>query len=326
MDEKGSTRYAVDIDAGNKVVDDIREAVESTHDDNVVSEWGSFAGCMRLKPIIKAYDDPVLVSSVDSVGSKILLALQWNQLDEIGTDLVHHCINDILVQGAFPTAFLDYVACGRLDPSQATRLVKSIASACKYHGIRLMGGETAEIRDMYRPGAMDIAGTILGMAERSEIPQRNWVQPDDLVYAQASNGFHTNGFTMVLDYLDQCPENIQKQLLEPHPCYKNSIARLMLKDFPIHGMVHITGGGLVDNPTRALPPELSMHFDRTWKIPDVIQWIIQASGMTLKEARRTFNMGLGFLIIVPHWVQPGDDWFRVGHIEKRQADAVVFEC
>lgn len=285
-------KYPVSIDGGNQVVDDIKTAVTATHDARVISPWGAFAGCMDVS-FLKEYKEPVLVSSVDSVGSKILLAQKWLTIDHIGHDLVHHCINDILVMGAKPLFFLDYVACSKLNTVQCTTLVKSTAQACQNHGVALMGGETAEIPGMYQGLSADIAGMIVGVVEKSEIIDGSRIREGDIVLMIPSSGVHTNGYSLARKYAVE--SNIEA-LLEPHRCY---LPELKDKLTHITGLVHITGGGLIENPKRVVPQGLVIDIDwTTWTVPPLFEEIIQKANMSRREAIRTFNMGVGMMVIV----------------------------
>lgn len=288
--------YSVDIDAGNKVVQDIKEAVESTYNDNVVQQWGSFGGIFDVN-FLKEYNHPLLVSSCDGTGSKILLSKKWNRLHDIGKDLVHHCINDIIVQGATPLFFLDTVSSAKLDIADTVKVVKGVAEACKSYDIALIGGETAEIKHLYQKDTINLEGTIVGVVEKDElIDGKKNVKRGDVVMALPSSGFHTNGWTIVNDYADEYKG--KDDLLAIHRCYLHEVKKVKESGLDIHAMVHVTGGGIIDNPKRVIPDDCIMEPEY---LPDtkLFRWVQNVSKCSTGEMLKTFNMGIGFLFIIP---------------------------
>jgi phosphoribosylamine--glycine ligase/phosphoribosylglycinamide formyltransferase/phosphoribosylformylglycinamidine cyclo-ligase/phosphoribosylamine--glycine ligase/phosphoribosylformylglycinamidine cyclo-ligase len=306
--EEKERKYSVDIEGGNQVVKEIRECIEATYNDRVVSPWGAFAGCLTMND-----SRTVLVSSTDSVGSKILLAQKYGRLDTIGHDLVNHCINDILVMGAKPLFFLDYVASAKLNQQEMVTIIKSVAGACKKYGIPLLGGETAEIKDMYKPGAMDLVGMITGTVDDENLITGEQIKEGDLVFGFRSSGFHTNGYTLVNQY---ATEDDLDQVLTPHRCYLNELKHRLHR---VTGLVHITGGGWFDNPKRVLPKNLAMEIKKdSWQVPEVFHWIQQRANISNHEMFKTFNMGIGMLVIVsPQNRNSFPDATLLGKIKKR---------
>lgn len=304
--------YPVDVDGGNELVSRIRHNVERTYNKNVISPWGAFAGCYDVSEL-KEYRHPVLVSSTDSVGSKILLSRKHNDF-RVGHDLVHHCVNDILVMGAKPLFFLDYIASARLSVEHTEIFVNCLSLACQNLNLPLIGGETAEIREMYKKDAVDLVGMIVGVVEKDEMITGEKIEEGDLVLGIPSSGFHTNGFTLINKYAEE--ENIE-ELLEPHRCYYNDLKDKL--QF-VHGLVHLTGGGWIENPKRILPKKLAMEIEKkTWEVPRLFKWIQKRSKMSNHEMYKTFNMGIGMLVIIPaanreHF----PDLVRLGTIKKRK--------
>jgi phosphoribosylformylglycinamidine cyclo-ligase len=307
----GDLRYAdagVDIDEGNRAVSLIRRTIASTHSAQVLGGIGAFSGLFALEP-----DSPngrVLASSTDSVGTKVKVAIATGRHRGIGIDLVNHCVNDILCCGAEPLFFLDYYATGKLIPEQLAELIEGIAEACRSAGCALVGGETAEMPGVYALGDYDIAGFIVGSVQRDEIIDGSRVQAGDQLYALPSSGLHTNGYSLVRhivaehelqwgDVLPGTDKPLVDLLLEPHRAYLHAIRELRTKT-DIHAMAHITGGGVIDNVPRVLPEGLAANLDRsTWNIPPIFDALQKAGGIHLEEMWRTFNMGVGMVVIVP---------------------------
>lgn len=298
----------VDIDAGIEAVQRMKEAVRTTYTDSVLTDVGSFGGMFRLDG---GMEEPVLVSSIDGVGTKVKIAAAVGRHDTIGRDLVNHCINDILVQGAKPLFFLDYFATASLDPIVASEVVGGAADACREAGCVLIGGETAEMPGVYMEGEYDLAGCIVGAVDRSKIIDgpRN-VKAGDLAVGLASSGLHTNGYSLarkvLLDVaglqLDQYIPEIGKvlgdELMAPHRCYAPAVLPI-LEEFEVHAMAHITGGGFYDNLPRVLPADCQITIERrSWVAPPVFQFIQDTGGIADFEMHRTFNMGIGLIIIV----------------------------
>jgi len=301
----------VDIDAGNEAVLRMREHIRSTFTSNVINDVGAFGGMFSLAGIA-AYQEPVLVSSIDGVGTKLKVAVQVGRHDTIGRDLVNHCVNDILVQGARPLFFLDYFATGRLQPSVAVDVVRGLAESCREAGCALIGGETAEMPGLYADGEYDLAGCIVGLVDRPKIIDGSMIEPGDTVLGLASSGIHTNGFSLARRVLLEAGSNslslyeplpmlgrsLSEELLAVHRCYAPSIIPL-LSEFDIKGMAHITGGGIYDNIPRILPVDCSVTVERrTWPIPPIFTLIQDRGQVPEPEMFRTFNMGIGMVLIV----------------------------
>jgi phosphoribosylaminoimidazole synthetase len=299
----------VDINAGNEAVLRMKEHIRSTFTPNVLADVGAFGGMFAFDK--DAVPDPVLVSSADGVGTKIKVAVLANRHDTIGRDLVWHCVNDILVQGARPLFFLDYFGTGRLSPTVAADVVKGVAEGCRTTGCALIGGETAEMPGMYADGEYDLAGFIVGLVDRNRIIDGRRVAPGDVLVGLASDGLHTNGYSLarhvlferarlsVDSYVPELGTTVGEALLAPHRCYASAILPL-LERFDIHAMAHITGGGFYDNIPRALPPECSAVVERrVWEPLPIFNFIQKVGNVPVNEMFRTFNMGIGMVLIVP---------------------------
>jgi phosphoribosylformylglycinamidine cyclo-ligase len=254
--------------------------------------------------------DPVLVASTDGVGTKTKVAARLKRWDSIGKDIVNHCLNDILVQGAQPLFFLDYIATSALNPQQMATIVGGVAQACQEAGCALLGGETAEMPGVYTPGAVDLVGTVIGVVERAALLDGSAIRVGDIVIGLPSSGLHTNGYTLArhvlegmdwdeeLDFLDG--RSIGDALLEPHRSYLGQVRKLWAAGITLHGLVHITGGGLVDNPPRVFPQGIGAVIRReTWTEPPIFTLIQQRGQIPYAEMFHVFNMGLGMLVIVP---------------------------
>jgi phosphoribosylformylglycinamidine cyclo-ligase len=304
MDYKQS---GVDIDAGNEVVRRIKTLARGTFTPGVLSEIGSFGGLFHLGAA--GVSDPVLVASADGVGTKLRLAFMTGIHSTIGVDLVNHCVNDILVQGARPLFFLDYLATGRLDPDVAVQIVDGLARACRSNGCALLGGETAEMPGFYADGEYDVAGFIVGVVGRGDVIDGRRIVPGDVLIGLRSTGLHTNGYSLArriafeqagLTVTTQVPElgtTIGNALLAPHRSYLPVIAPL-LGERLIKGMAHITGGGITDNLPRVLPAGTSAVVDRrAWSVPALFRWLQRAGGVPDDDMLRTFNMGIGLIVV-----------------------------
>ena len=304
MDYKAS---GVDIDAGNEAVRRIRGLARSTFTSAVLSDIGSFGGLFRLEP--GRFRDPVLVASADGVGTKLKVAFMANRHGTVGMDLVNHCVNDILVQGAEPLFFLDYLATGRLSPDVAESIVGGMAAACRENGCALLGGETAEMPGFYAEGEYDLAGFIVGAADREQLITGRGIGAGDVLIGVPSSGLHTNGYSLarriVFEHLgltvdSQVPalgRTIGEALLEPHRSYLQ-LVRPMLGGGLIKGMAHITGGGITDNLPRVLPASMVANVDLSrWHVPPIFQWLMEAGRVPLDDMLRTFNMGVGLVIV-----------------------------
>ena len=305
-------RAGVDIDAGHRAVALMKGAVARTHGPQVLGGLGGFGGLFRAD--FGAMRDPVLVASTDGVGTKTKIASRAGQYGGLGADIVNHCVNDILVQGARPLFFLDYVAMGKLIPEHVAAFVTGAAQACEAIGVALLGGETAEMPGVYVEGELDIVGTVVGVVDRAELITGERLEAGDVVIALPSSGLHTNGYSLAraaLGGLDwQAPDaelgegpnqqSLQDALLVPHRCYLAAYQSLAAAELDVRAMSHITGGGLIDNPPRVLPGELGLRFDLdTYTLPPLFTRIIQRSGTLGREAYRALNMGVGFLFMLP---------------------------
>ena len=294
----------VDLDASNAAKDRIKKLVESTFTRGVVGGFGGFGGMFRLP---SGLTKPVLVSSADGVGTKIKVAIEANRHDTIGRDLVNHCVNDILVQGALPLFFLDYVAFGKLDPEVVEAVVAGVARGCRENSCALIGGETAEMPGLYTPPDYDLAGFIVGYVEETRIlgPQR--VRPDDVLIGLPSSGLHTNGYSLARKILserlklrmgDAFPDGggaVADVLLAEHRSYLPALKPVLDR---VHALAHITGGGLPGNLDRALPPTLDAVVNTSsWKVPGVFGVLKNAGAVEPAEMYRTFNMGVGMVVI-----------------------------
>jgi phosphoribosylformylglycinamidine cyclo-ligase len=305
MDYKDS---GVDIDAGNEVVRRIKGLARATFTPGVLSEIGSFGGLFRLGEA--GHGDPVLVASADGVGTKLRVAFMSGIHGTIGADLVNHCVNDILVQGAQPLFFLDYLATGRLDPDVAVQVVDGLARACRENGCALLGGETAEMPGFYADGEYDVAGFIVGSVQRDRLIDGRRIAAGDVLIGVPSSGLHTNGYslarTIVFDRLklgvhDKVPElgvTVADALLAPHRSYL-SVIRPLLEASLIKGMAHITGGGITDNLPRVLPAGTNAVVrSGSWEVPALFRWLERAGAVPREDMLRTFNMGIGLILAV----------------------------
>ena len=298
----------VDIDAGNESVSLIKDAVRATYRSEVMGDLGGFGGLFALNT--KDYKEPVLVSGTDGVGTKLRLAFLLNKHDTIGQDAVAMCVNDILVQGAEPLFFLDYLAVGKLEPIQVAEVVTGVARACKESACALIGGETAEMAGFYPIGEYDIAGFSVGVAERSKLITPARVNAGDVLLGLPSSGVHSNGYSLVRkivferkgfkgdEYIEELGQTIGEELLTPTRLYPR-ICLPLIREFDIHGMVHITGGGFYENIPRALPDHMGAEVNgAAWTIPPVFRLLQEWGNVDWTEMYRTFNMGIGMVLIV----------------------------
>jgi phosphoribosylformylglycinamidine cyclo-ligase len=331
MDYRSS---GVDIDAGHEVVRRIRSLAKATFTPGVLSELGSFGGLFTLDPSRR--DGPVLVASADGVGTKLKVAFLANRHDTIGQDLVNHCVNDILVQGASPLFFLDYLATGRLSPDVAVDVVEGLSRACRANGCALLGGETAEMPGFYADGEYDLAGFIVGMVDRQRIVDGRAIKPGDALIGLPSSGLHTNGYSLArrivfdhlgLDvgaYVPELGRAIGDVLLEPHRSYL-AVLRPLLASGLVRGLAHITGGGITDNLPRVLPDGCAAEIDRsTWQVPPLFDFLQRSGDVPQDDMYRTFNMGVGMIVVIePNWAHDVFDRLRrageagaalIGHI------------
>ncbi|MGB7056974.1 MAG: phosphoribosylformylglycinamidine cyclo-ligase [Geitlerinemataceae cyanobacterium] len=298
----------VDVEAGRAFVENIRNMVQSTYRSEVLGALGGFSGCFELPP---GYQQPVLVSGTDGVGTKLKLAQNLDRHDTVGIDLVAMCVNDVLTCGAEPLYFLDYLATGKLNSEQLTQVVAGIAEGCRQAGCALLGGETAEMPGFYAPGEYDLAGFCVGIAEKSQLLDGSQVQIGDIAIGLASSGVHSNGFSLVRkivsakgwDWQD-CPSllddrSLGEVLLTPTQIYVKPILEVLRGKLDIHGMAHITGGGLPENLPRCLGKDLAIRIDpKSWEIPAIFEWIAVEGEVSTVDMFNTFNMGIGFVVLV----------------------------
>ncbi|WP_460714425.1 phosphoribosylformylglycinamidine cyclo-ligase [Lysobacter terrae] len=320
----------VDIDAGNEVVERIKPAIKRTLRPEVLG--GGIGGFGGLFDISGKYKEPVLVSGTDGVGTKLILAKQLNRHDTIGIDLVAMCVNDVLVQGAEPLFFLDYFATGKLDVATTVDVVGGIAKGCEIAGCALIGGETAEMPDMYPPGEYDLAGFTVGAVEKAKLIDGSRVQQGDVLIGIASSGPHSNGYSLIrkilaragnpLD-LDLGGVTLADALMEPTRIYVKPVLELLRKH-DLHAMAHVTGGALVEKIIRVVPKPLGLEIDTSaWPLPPVFEWLQREGNVPREEMWRTFNCGVGFVLMVA----PGDaaavqadlvglglDNWQIGHV------------
>ena len=321
----------VDIDAGNELVERIKPLVKRSFRPEVMGGLGGFGALFDLSG---KYREPVLVSGTDGVGTKLKLAQQLNRHDTIGIDLVGMCVNDVLVQGAEPLFFLDYFATGKLDVDTAAAVVGGIAKGCELSGCALIGGETAEMPDMYAPGEYDLAGFTVGAVEKSRLLDGAKVRAGDLLIGLASSGAHSNGYSLIRRIYDRAGRpaeldiggvKLVDALMAPTTLYVKPVLEL-LQAHDLHAMAHITGGGLTENIIRVIPEGLGLDIDASaWRLPPVFDWLQREGAVENAEMWRTFNCGIGFVLIVspeqapalesdldrlglPHW--------RIGQTEK----------
>ncbi len=307
MSEKEALTYraaGVDIDAGEEVVERIKPLVARTFRKEVMAGLGGFGALFELAGRFK---EPVLVSGTDGVGTKLKLAQSLNRHDTIGIDLVAMCVNDVLVQGAEPLFFLDYFATGKLDVATTVAVIGGIAKGCELAGCALIGGETAEMPDMYAPGEYDLAGFNVGAVEKSYLIDGSRIQVGDAIIGIDSSGPHSNGYSLIRKIaaragnpfdLDVGGRRLSDALLAPTTIYVKPILELLKKQ-TVHGMAHITGGGLTENIVRVVPDALGLTIDTsTWTLPAVFHWLQREGNVALPEMWRTFNCGIGYVVIV----------------------------
>jgi len=305
----------VDIDAGNEAVRRIKALARSTFTPGVLSEIGLFGGLFRLDAA--AWPEPVLVASADGVGTKLKVAFRAGRHDTVGEDLVNHCVNDILVQGARPLFFLDYIATGRLSPDVVAQVVTGLARGCRENGCALLGGETAEMPGFYADGEYDLAGFIVGAVDRSRVVTGHGIRPGDALVGVPSSGLHTNGYSLarrivfdvagldVDSVVEELGGTIGEALLAPHRSYLRLIEPLLSDDLLL-GLAHITGGGLTDNLPRIFPAGTAARIDRAaWDVPRLFRFLQRIGDVPADDMYRTFNMGIGLVAVV-----------RPGHVDR----------
>jgi len=296
----------VDIEAGEEMVESIKNVVQATHSDAVLRNIGGFGGFFR--PNLTSYEDPVFVSSVDGVGTKLIVAFKSGKYDTVGQDLVNHCVNDIAVCGADPLFFLDYFSTGKLEKKVGYQVVKGFAEACKENGVALIGGETAEMPDIYSEGEFDLAGTIVGMVDRQKVINGKDIQKGDILLGFPSTGLHTNGYSLarkvlfseyeVNDHVDELGMTLGEALLAVHKSYL-SIIRKLRDHEGVHGFSHITGGGIIGNTKRIVPEGMTISVDwDSWDRPTIFGLIQKIGNVPEEDMRATFNLGIGLIAVV----------------------------
>jgi len=323
----------VDIDAGDQLVENIKPFAKRTMRPEVLGDLGGFGALVEIS---KKYQNPVLVSGTDGVGTKLKLAFEWDIHHTVGIDLVAMSVNDILVQGAEPLFFLDYFACGKLDVARATDVIKGIAAGCEQSGCALIGGETAEMPGMYPEGEYDLAGFAVGVVEKSKVINGRSIRPGDVVLGLASNGAHSNGYSLIRKIIERSNpdldaefdggKTLRQAVIAPTRLYVKPILAALEK-FEIKGMAHITGGGLTENIPRVLPENCVAQIDaQSWPLPKLFQWLQQAGNVEQQEMYRTFNCGIGMAVIVPaeqaeaaqaFLTEQGETVYRLGTIRER---------
>lgn len=324
----------VDVEAGRAFVGRIRKMVDSTKRPEVLGGLGGFSGLFQLP---KGYQEPILVSGTDGVGTKLKLAHQINRHDTVGIDLVAMCVNDVLTCGAEPLFFLDYLATGHLDPEQLADVVSGIVEGCNAAGCSLLGGETAEMPGFYQSGEYDLAGFCVGIVEKSQILDGSQVQIGDIAIGLASQGVHSNGFSLVRKILSDrnvslndrpdifSGQTLGEVFLTPTQIYVKPILEARRSGMELHGMAHITGGGLPENLPRCLGPGQSIRINpSSWQVPPVFQWLASEGDVSPAGMFNTFNMGIGFVVLVPpDRAESAIAWFNAQNLAAWQIGEVI---
>ena len=304
---KAYARAGVDVDLGNRLKRNIQRLVKQTHGPQVLGKIGGFGGLFRAS--FRDLRDPILVSSIDGVGTKLKIAFALKKHDTVGADLVNHCVNDIAVVGARPLFFLDYIGCEKLEPRVFDQLLRGFSRACRSAGCALIGGETAQMPGMYRPGEYDLAGCIVGVVDRAKIIDGSKIKSGDIILGLPSNGLHTNGYSLARKILFEkmrlkpssrlpgSTSSIGAELLRVHKNYQPLLAKV--PSGMIKGLAHITGGGLIDNLPRILPKNCDAVIDtKSWRVPRIFRILQQNGNVDLAEMYQVFNMGIGMVAIV----------------------------
>ncbi len=332
----------VDVAAGQEFVKKINVLAKKTHNTSVLSSLGGFAGLFELPTA--SYQQPVLVSSTDGVGTKLKLALQCQQHHNIGIDVVAMCVNDVIAHGATPLFFLDYYATGQLDQQVAVALLDGIRDGCQQAGMALIGGETAEMPGLYAKGDYDIAGFCVGIAEKANLIHPACITAGDQLIALASTGVHANGFSLIRHTIDQGnitlntpikQQTLSESLLTPTRIYCSTIQHLLQNHICLHGIAHITGGGIIENLPRILPGHLTAHIQQdSWEWPEIFRWLQQKGRISTEDMRRTFNCGVGMIISVDEkdletclslLADQHQHAWHIGEITPRQGESLVWE-
>jgi len=316
----------VDVDAGEELVQSIKDVVKDTHNVSVLSNIGGFGAL--FKPDFSSMESPVLVSSVDGVGTKLIVAFKAGKYNTVGQDLVNHCVNDIAVCGATPLFFLDYFSTGKLEKEIGFQVISGFAKACRENGVALIGGETAEMPDIYKKGEFDLAGTIVGAVDQSKLITGEKIKKGDLLIGFKSSGLHTNGYSLARNVLFESydindkPEGLKRtigeELLQIHKSYLDLITAL--KEINgVNGFSHITGGGLISNTKRILPDGLSLNVDwSSWERPEIFKLIQKNGNVPEEDMRRTFNLGIGLVAIISP-----DAWESVKESAGKNGEKVI---
>ena len=342
MGKDESLTYAdsgVDIDTGNEVVSAIKSIAKDTHNSSVLSSIGGFGGLFELQT--KDYNRPILVSSTDGVGTKVKLAQQLGKNNLIGIDLVAMCVNDVIAQGAKPLFFLDYYATSKLDVTIASQILSGIANGCKESGMALIGGETAEMPGLYKSNDFDLAGFCVGVVEFNKIIDGKNIKKDNVVIGISSSGPHSNGYSLIRKIIEIQQSDLQGKfenttlgdvLIEPTKIYVQPILNLFEK-FNINGIAHITGGGFKDNIERILPNDCDVIIEtNTWQQPEIFKWIQNQGNITKDEMLRTFNCGIGMVLIIEHkdvnevldkLTKTGYDSYQIGNVTNGSGQIVL---
>ncbi len=337
MSNEGVLTYqqaGVDIKKLDRFKKDIAKPIHQTYGPEVLSKIGGFGGLFRLDK--KKYKNPVLVSSVDGVGTKLKIAAMMNKHNTVGMDIVHHCANDIVVQGAKPLFFLDYIGSGILKPEIGQQIIEGLVTGCKIAGCALIGGETAEMPGMYKEGDYDLVGTIVGVVEKSEIIDGSKVKAGDILLGLPSNGLHTNGYSLarkiffeklkweVNRSVPELGETLGEALLKPHTCYSNAILNVY-KEVSIRSIAHITGGGFSGNIPRVLPDDCKAVIDKkSWKIPPLFELMQKHGDLPDEEAYRVFNMGIGLVVVVsPKKVEKAKRLFKKSGFDAQEIGQIA---
>ncbi|MGB5636553.1 MAG: phosphoribosylformylglycinamidine cyclo-ligase [Waterburya sp.] len=324
----------VDVEAGRSFVNQIRQDVESTKRPEVLGGLGGFGGYFQMP---SGYQEPVLVSGTDGVGTKLKIAQEINRHDTVGIDLVAMCVNDILTSGAEPLFFLDYLATGKLNSGQLAEVVAGIAQGCRLSGCALLGGETAEMPGFYQLGEYDLAGFCVGVVEKSKLLDGSQVQIGDVAIGLASAGVHSNGFSLVRKILEtggyswlDTPEilngnSLGAELITPTQIYVKTILEFLATGAEVHSMAHVTGGGLPENLPRCLNQGQSIEVELgSWSIPPIFNWLGEAGKVEQEAMFNTFNMGIGFVVIVPpEQAKSALDWFKYQNVTASQIGQVI---
>ena len=326
----------VDIDAGNDLVNKIKKDVASSHNKNVLGNIGGFAGMYELS---KNYNEPVLVACTDGVGTKVALAQEFNQVDSIGQDLVAMCVNDLIVCGAKPLFFLDYFASSKLEVNEASKIIKSISDACKNSNCALLGGETAEMPGHYVGKNFDLAGFSVGCVEKNNIITGDSIEEGNILIGIESSGPHSNGFSLIRKIIKESSMNVNDLnkitdlALKPTHLYPNLIMQL-INQFKIHGMAHITGGGLTENIPRSLSKHLAVEiYLDSWELPEIFKWLQDNGSISQNDMLRIFNCGIGMVLIVDEDISENVkseiknnsfDCFDIGKVIKKDNESIIY--